>query len=86
MFTEVTELKLDKTFILTALEQSSDDAGWAQVGTFGSYLTKLKPDFDSRLYGHKKLSELVRANTNLFVTEERQVPGSDRKILYLRAK
>jgi uncharacterized LabA/DUF88 family protein len=84
--TEATELKLDKKFILTALEQSSDDAGWAQVGTFGSYLTKLKPDFDSRLYGHKKLSDLVRANTNLFVTEGRQVPGSDRKILYLRAK
>ena len=86
MFTEATEPKLDKKFILTALAQSSDDAGWAQVGTFGSYLTKLQPDFDSRLYGHKKLSDLVRANTNLFVTEERQVPGSDRKVLYLRAK
>ncbi|MFM5363544.1 OST-HTH/LOTUS domain-containing protein [Aeromonas veronii] len=48
-------------FLLAALEQSSDDAGWAQLGTFGSYLTKLQPDFDSRLYGFKKLSDLVKA-------------------------
>jgi len=37
--------------MLDALELSGDDAGWAHLGTFGSYLTKLKPDFDSRLYG-----------------------------------
>ncbi len=75
-----------KEFVLTALEQSTDDAGWAQLGTFGSYLTKLQPDFDSRLYGYKKLSDLVKAKTELFVTEERQAPGSNQKVLYLRAK
>jgi NYN domain/OST-HTH/LOTUS domain len=75
-----------KKFVLTALEQSTDDAGWAQLGTFGSYLTKLQPDFDSRLYGYKKLSDLVKAKTDLFVTEERPAPGSNQKVLYLRAK
>ncbi|NCC20496.1 NYN domain-containing protein [Candidatus Saccharibacteria bacterium] len=75
-----------KQFLLTALEQSIDDAGWANLGTFGSYLTKLQPDFDSRLYGYKKLSDLVKAKTELFVTEERQVPGSTQKVLYLRSK
>jgi hypothetical protein len=75
-----------REFVLTALEQSTDDAGWAQLGTFGSYLTKLQPDFDSRLYGYKKLSDLVKAKTDLFVTEERKPPGSNQKILYLRAK
>jgi hypothetical protein len=75
-----------KEFVLTALEQSTDDAGWAQLGTFGSYLTKLQPDFDSRLYGYKKLSDLVKAKIDLFMTEERQAPGSNQKILYLRAK
>ncbi|MFQ2560007.1 NYN domain-containing protein [Aeromonas caviae] len=73
-------------FLLAALEQSSDDAGWAQLGTFGSYLTKLQPDFDSRLYGYKKLSDLVKAKTELFLTEERLAPGSTLKVLYLRAK
>ncbi|MFA6283546.1 MAG: NYN domain-containing protein [Desulfurivibrionaceae bacterium] len=86
--TEATEPthEFPKEFVLTALEQSTDDAGWAQLGTFGSYLTKLQPDFDSRLYGYKKLSDLVKAKTELFVTEERQASGSNQKVLYLRAK
>lgn len=79
-------LEFPKEFVLAALEQSSGDAGWAHLGTFGSYLTKLQPDFDSRLYGYKKLSDLVKAKTDLFVTEERKAPGSNQKVLYLRAK
>jgi hypothetical protein len=75
-----------KTFVLTALEQSIDDTGWAHLGTFGSYLTKLQPDFDARLYGYKKLSDLVKAKTDIFITAERQAPGSTQKVLYLRAK
>lgn len=75
-----------KKFVLTALEQSADDAGWAGLGAFGSYLTKLQPDFDPRLYGYRKLSELVKAKTDLFVTEERLVSGSGQKVLYVRAK
>lgn len=76
-----------KEFVLAALEQSSDESGWAHLGTFGSYLTKLQPDFDSRVYGFKKLSDLVKAKTDLFVTEERSLPGGQtQKQLYLRAK
>jgi len=85
---EVAEKKHEfpKKFVLSALEQSSDDAGWAHLGTFGSYLIKLQPDFDSRIYGFKKLSDLVKARTDIFVTEERLAPGSTQKVLYLRAK
>lgn len=75
-----------KQFVLTALDQSIDDAGWAHLGTFGSYLTKLQPDFDPRLYGYKKLSDLVKAKTDLFLTEERQAAGSNQKVLYIRTK
>jgi hypothetical protein len=76
-----------KGFLLSALEESSDESGWAHLGTFGSYLTKLQPDFDSRVYGFKKLSDLVKAKTDLFVTEERLPPGGQtQKQLYLRAK
>lgn len=82
----VSTQEFPKNFVLEALEQSTDDAGWAHLGTFGSYLTKLQPDFDSRSYGYKKLSDLVKAKTDLFVTEERQVPDSNQKNLYIRAK
>lgn len=77
--------KLPKKFMLDALEQSSDDRGWANLGAFGSYLNKLQPDFDSRNFGYKKLSELVRAHSELFATEER-VDGSGRKQLFVSAK
>jgi hypothetical protein len=75
-----------KQFLLTALERSINDTGWAQLGTFGNYLNKLQPDFDSRLYGYKKLTDLVKAKSDLFVTEERPASGSNQKVMYLRAK
>jgi hypothetical protein len=78
--------KLPKKFVLSALEQSVDDEGWAHLGTFGNYLNKLQPDFDPRLYGYKKLSDLVRDRTDLFLTEERRSSGSNQRVLYLRAR
>lgn len=78
--------KLPTEFLLNALEISSDDEGWANLGTFGSYLTKLQPDFDSRNYGFKKLSHLVKNRQDLFLTEERKAGEAGNKALYLRAK
>ena len=75
-----------KLFVLAALEQSSDEEGWAHLGTFGSYLTKLQPDFDPRLYGYKKLSMLVKARSDLFVTQERASSVSGQKSMYIKAK
>ena len=76
-----------KAFILKALETTaSDDTGWTNLGTFGSYLTKLKPDFDVRLYGFKKLSDMVRKHTDIFQVEERSIANSDAKDLYIRKR
>jgi hypothetical protein len=79
-------VKFPKKFILEALEKSIDDTGWAQLGTFGSYLTKLQPDFDARLYGYKKLSDLVKDKKELFKTEERPSTNGNNKNLYVCAK
>jgi hypothetical protein len=47
----------------------------------------VRPDFDARLFGYRKMSDLVRARTDLFVVEEeRETPGSTQKVLYVRAK
>ena len=78
--------KLPKEFVLEALEQSLDDSGWAGLGAFGSYLNKLQPDFDPRVYGYKKLSDLVRGRSDLFVVEDRTVAGQTMKSLYVRAR
>ena len=79
-------VELPKEFLMRALEQSVDDQGWAHLGTFGSYLNKLQPEFDARIYGYKKLSDLVRANADLFLIEERLAADSQHKVLYLRAR
>lgn len=44
-----------------AVDDASDDTGWAHLGGVGSNLTKKKPDFDSRNYGYSKLSDLLDA-------------------------
>ncbi len=80
------KIEFPKKSVLEALEQSVDDTGWANLGTFGSYLTRLQPDFDSRIYGYKKLSDLVKAKADIFLTEERGAPDSANKSLYIRAK
>jgi uncharacterized LabA/DUF88 family protein len=69
--------------IRQAIDEASDDSGWAPLANVGSYMTKVKPDFDPRLYGHKKLSELLRRASE-FVVEERPGPGSG-KSFYVRA-
>lgn len=75
------KLPLPEKFLLDALEQSTDETGWANLGLFGSYLTKLKPDFDSRTYGYKKLTDLVKNNSCLFVFEERVLPNQKTQLL-----
>lgn len=65
-----------------AISENDDDQGWAHLGTVGSYLNKISPGFDSRLYGHKKLSDLFKKNPKLFAVEERGEGSS--KAVYVR--
>jgi uncharacterized LabA/DUF88 family protein len=78
--------KFPSPFFKEAAKNASVKDGWVQIGTFGSYLNRLKPDFDVRNYGYKKLSELVKSKTDIFEFEERKQPNSTTKTLYLRVK
>ena len=68
-----------------AVEASSDESGWAQLGPVGSNIAKQSPEFDPRNYGYGKLGELVKA-TKLFDIEARQIGATKSKALYLRLK
>lgn len=72
--------------IRQAIEEASDDEGWAQLSTVGSYLNKVRPDFDPRLYGTRKLSDLLRQRPQQFALEERLRPGGAGQALYIRAR
>ncbi len=70
--------------IRQAIEEASDDQGWAFLGTVGSYLIKIRPDFDPRLYGKKKLSDLLQQDPQHFVVEERGGDGGASRRIYVR--
>lgn len=70
--------------IRQAIEEASDDQGWAFLGSVGSYLSKVRPDFDTRLYGHKKLSDLMKAHPRHFTVEERAGEGGAKRF-YVRS-
>lgn len=70
--------------IADAIEDVSDETGWAGLGSVGSTLTKLRPDFDSRLYGYRKFSDLVRSMAERFELEERNTGTGAGKQLFVR--
>lgn len=45
--------------ILAAIDDTTGEDGWAHLGHVGQVLLKRQPDFDSRNYGFKKLSDLM---------------------------
>ncbi len=67
------------------MENSSDDSGWANLGSVGSNIAKQSPDFDSRNYGYGKLGALISA-TKLFDLEQRTVGDGTSKVTFVRNK
>ena len=82
---QTSQTTLPLELIRQAIEEESDEYGWAHLGAVGSYLTKIRPDFDSRLYGFKKLSELFKKSKKYFIVEERNLPGVTSKAVYVKA-
>jgi uncharacterized LabA/DUF88 family protein len=62
-----------------AVDDASDDSGWAHLGEVGNILTKKKPDFDSRNYGYSKLSGLLEAMKRFEVKRQDKVVAVRRK-------
>ena len=77
-------LPMPMTLLRRAIEDASDEQGWAHLGAVGSYLTKIRPDFDPRLYGRRKLSDLFKHDARHFAIEERAGAGGS-KAIYVRA-
>jgi hypothetical protein len=69
--------------IRRAVEDASDDTGWAPLGAVGSRIAQQQPDFDSRSWGFAKLSGLVRA-LPMFEVEERPRGDGASKALFIR--
>lgn len=57
-------------FIALSLEDITDDQGYGMLSELGTLLVKKSPDFDSRNYGFKKLSSMIRSIPRFEVTTE----------------
>lgn len=78
-------LPLPLELLRQAIEEASDDEGWAHLGAMGTYLNKIRPNFDPRLYGQKKLSDLLRKHPKHFSVIERETTATGGKVLYVKA-
>lgn len=72
--------------ISQAIEEVEAEDGWAALAAVGSYLNALRPDFDPRLFGHKKLSDVLRAHPAQFELRESALPGTGAKVIHARLR
>lgn len=82
------ELKSDTRLVnalRNAVEASSDEDGWAQLGPVGSNIAKQSPEFDARNFGYRKLRDLVEA-IGLFEVQTRPAADGASKVIYVRDK
>lgn len=82
--TEAATPKIPVKLITKVIDDISDDEGWVYMGALGDNLRKLKSDFDPRLYGFRKLTDLVKARNSQFELQERGSTPTGGKVLLVR--
>ena len=73
-------------FIARVLDDLTEEDDWIQLGTLGQNISKLRPAFDPRLYGCKKLSDLIAAEPKRFDLESRGSSATGGLDLYVRLR
>lgn len=68
-----------------AVNECSNEEGWAELGVCGSLIKRQHPDFDSRNYGYAKLSSLIETTT-LFEIKKVAMKGTNAFKLFCRDK
>ncbi|MBF8674806.1 NYN domain-containing protein [Pseudomonas fulva] len=77
--------KAPVNFIAKILDDIADEDGWAHLGALGANIPKLRPEFDPRTHGFKKLSDLIKGHPHAFELQARPVSGGP-PVLYVRHK
>ncbi|MGB4020229.1 MAG: NYN domain-containing protein [Syntrophomonadaceae bacterium] len=71
--------------IKVIVTETSDDDGWAFLGEVGKRLNKRYPDFDTRNYGHAKLTPLI-SSLKQFEIQSRKSSRPHITLKYIRNK
>ncbi|KRW58509.1 NYN domain-containing protein [Pseudomonas sp. TTU2014-080ASC] len=76
--------KAPTALIAKVIDDISDEDGWTTLSALGVNIRKLKPDFDARLYGYAKLSELIKARNGQFEMQQQGVTATGGRVLAVR--
>ncbi|RMS89837.1 hypothetical protein ALP57_04240 [Pseudomonas coronafaciens pv. oryzae] len=72
-------------FIAKIMDDIADEDGWAHLSALGTNITKLRPEFDPRTHGYRKLSDLIKGHSHAFELQARTSAGGT-AVLYARHK
>jgi uncharacterized LabA/DUF88 family protein len=67
-----------------AFDIAAQDDGWVHLGALGEALHRLEPSFDSRTYGHKTLSQLVKSLPDQLIVKGAKKTGPS--VIFVRMK
>ncbi|MEX6504082.1 NYN domain-containing protein [Pseudomonas zhanjiangensis] len=76
--------KVPVDFIAKLIDDIDDEDGWIELGVLGQNISKLRPAFDARLYGFKKLSDLIKGQAKRFELQVRGSSATGGEALYVR--
>ncbi len=68
-----------------SINDLAGDDGWVFLGNLGILLIKKQPDFDSRNYGYKKLTHLIKSMPELEL-QERKGKDTDGVMVFVRLR
>ena len=74
-----------ESLVTRALEEKTQEDGWAFLGAVGNYVRELNPDFDPRNHDQRQLSQLLRTREDLFELREHETAG-DATLIYARIR
>lgn len=74
-----------QNLISESINDLADDNDYVFMGDLGNLIMKKQPDFDPRTYGFHQLTPLIKA-LSAFDIEERKIPNSNIKHVYIRNK
>jgi uncharacterized LabA/DUF88 family protein len=66
-----------KKLITEAIDSTSEDDGWANLGGVGSYISRVDSSFDARNYGFSKLGKLIKSLNYVEVQQRNLENGSN---------
>lgn len=72
--------------IVNEIRSLLEDDEWSNLAGIGLQLSQRKPGFDSRNYGYRNMSMLIKNHEDVFETKKEKAPDNVHNIVYVKKK